>query len=96
MLIKQFIKNLKTNNYFYIVRPKLRICIELTDYDKAQSYSKAFGGILFTAYPYADYGYQDPYTFAQEWTVLTNYGDKVNYAIDNKGMVKEELTYGSF
>ena len=96
MTIKECIKNLKVEDYFYVVLPDRKICIELEDYDKAVAYSKSFGGEVSEVFPYEQYGFEDPYTFTEEWTVLTNYGDTVSYEVGEDGIVKEVLTNGSF
>lgn len=96
MRIKENISRLKAENYFYIVLPKKKICVELTDYEKALAYSKSFGGIMYNYYPYIEYGYEDPYIFAEEWTVLANYGDRVVYEVASGGTVQEVLIYELF
>ena len=88
MSIRECLKNLKAEDYFYVTIPEKKICIELEDYDKAVAYSKSFNGELSKVFPYEQYGFEDPYTFANEWTVLVNYGDKVEYEIDGN-TVKE-------
>lgn len=96
MSIKEIVENFKVEDYFYIALPEKKICVELTDYDKAIAYSKAFGGVMYNHYPYAEYGYEDPYAFTNEWTILTNYGDRVTYDVDESGTVQEVLTHESF
>lgn len=96
MSIKKFVEKLKVEDYFYIVLPEKKVCVELTDYDKAIAYSRAFGGIVFEYFPYEEYGFEDPYTFTEERTVLTNYGDKVTYEVGENSVVQEALVNGSF
>jgi hypothetical protein len=95
MSIKEFVDNLKVENYVYVVLPEKQICVELTDYEKAQAYAKAFGGYVSEIYPYAEYGYEDPYTFTDEWTILVNYGDTVHYEVNENGEVVEVVSNGS-
>ena len=96
MSIKEFVDSLKVENYVYVVLPEKKVCVELKDYEQAQVYAKAFGGYISEVYPYEEFGYEDPYTFTNEWTILVNYGDTVSYEVGEKGVVKEVLTNGSF
>ena len=96
MSIKEYVKSLQVEDYFYIVMPEKHICIELNDYDKAVAYANAFGGIFYDKFPYEEYGFEDPYTFTEEWTILVNYGDTLSYEVGEDGVVREVLTNGSF
>ena len=91
MSIKEYIENLKAKDYFYVSLPERKICIELEDYDKAVAYSKSFNGELSEVFPYEQYGFEDPYTFTDEWTILTNYGDVVSYEVSEDGVVSEVI-----
>lgn len=91
MSIKEYIENLKVKDYFYVTIPERKICIELEDYDKAVAYAKSFGGELSEVFPYEQYGFEDPYTFTDEWTILTNYGDVVSYEVSEDGAVSEVI-----
>lgn len=81
-MCKAIKEKIMVTNYVYVVLPDKKICIELEDMDKAKAYAKAFGGEVREVFPYAEYGFEDPYTFTNEWTILVNYGDKVEYEID--------------
>lgn len=43
---------------------------------------------VFKEFPYEHYGYEDPYTFTNEWTVYTVRG-VVKYEVDKNGKVQE-------
>lgn len=75
MLLKDFTKRLKTIDYFYLVKSESKLCIEFTDKNLALAYFKAFGGQIYAFFPYEDCGYEDPYTFSKEWTIMNEDGD---------------------
>ena len=95
-MLKEFFDKLNTEDYVYVVLPEKKICVELTDYEQAGVYAKAFGGYVSEVYPYAEYGYEDPYTFTNEWTILVNYGDTARYEVNENGEVVEVVSNGSF
>ena len=92
MSIKDLQERLTVQDYFYVVLPDKQICIELEDYNKAVAYAKAFGGIAYDIFPYEQYGFEDPYTFTEEWTILSNYGETISYEIGDDGLVQEVLS----
>lgn len=94
MLIKDLKERLsRTPDYCYIVYPAKKICFEVMFEEEAQAYANTFGGIVFTHFPYAEYGYSDPYAFTEEWTVLDADG-QIKYEVDNEGLV-QEVNYGA-
>lgn len=96
MSIKDFVNNLHTKDYYYIVKPENKLCIEIDDAEKAQVYSKTFGSIMYDHYPYEECGFEDPYTFAEEWEVLVDYGDRITYEVDENNLVREVLVSHAF
>ena len=95
-MLKEFFDKLNIEDYIYVVLPEKKVCVELTDSEQASMYAKVFGGYISEVYPYAEYGYEDPYTFTNEWTVLVNSGDVAHYEVNENGEVMEVISNGSF
>ena len=90
-MCKALKERLKTKDYVYIVYPNKKICIEMEDLEKAIIYAKIFNGLVYDGFPYEKYGYEDPYTFTEEWTVLTNLDERVSYNFADNGDVVEVI-----
>ena len=81
----------KTVDYAYIVFPNKEECIEIEDPEVAHIYAKIFGGIYYDHFPYAEYGFEDPYNFANTWVVTNMNGDIIEYNVEPDGTVKEVI-----
>ena len=75
----------KVIDYGYIVDEKNKTIIE-AELDKAQVLAHAFGKVCLTYFPYADYGYEDPYNFSNEWTVFNEDGQRITYGLSYAGV----------
>ena len=72
----------------YIVIENKQICIEMEDAERANAYAKAFNGVVYNHFPYAEYGFEDPYIFTEQWTILTNYDEQVSYEWQDNTIVE--------
>lgn len=69
--IKKVKEQLTVPEYSYVVFPDSKICFELNNSKGAAMFAEAFDGQMYPYYPYEDFGYEDPYTFTNEWTVYS-------------------------
>ena len=90
-MCKELKERLNTKDYAYIVYPNKKICIEMEDPEKATIYAKIFNGLAYDHYPYEEYGYEDPYAFTEEWTILTNLDERVSYDFTDNGVLVEVI-----
>ena len=86
MTIKEFKQRLTETEFGYIVYPNKEICIEMEDIEKAKIYAKIFGGIFYDHFPYEEYGFEDPYTFCNTWTVTNQNDDIIEYEVTAEGV----------
>ena len=91
MTIKELKEKLTNVDYIYISLPNRLVVAEFIDKDCAIAYAQAFKGIYWEYFPYKEYGYDDPYNFSNEWMILNNKGDIVEYDIDKNNYVVEVL-----
>lgn len=89
MSIKHFVKNLHTEDYYYLVFPDRHLCFELAGVRKALVYTNTFGGKLYSHFPHEEYGYYDPYNFSNDWTVYADDGKIIKYELDARNQVLE-------
>lgn len=95
--IKDLKLRLKTTEYYYLVFEKTKTIIEFTDWIEAQVYHRYFGGKMYLYYPYKQFGYDDPYTFTEEWTLMNRDGETIKYDWSPVTDMLVEVTYsGSF
>ena len=88
MTYKELQKRLNPIEYYYVVYPDKRYCVEFNNIENSKGYIAAFGGELYDHFPYADFGYDDPYTFTEEWEVFNTQG-KIEYDFDSSGNIME-------
>ena len=84
--IKEIKEKLNEQNYYYIVAPRKKICIEMTDKEEAEAYAAIFGALVYDYFPYAEYGYKDPYTFTNAWRVFDTEARGVHYEVSYAGV----------
>ena len=89
MNIKDLKKRLTENEYVYVAIPTKNVIAEFTDREVATAYSQAFNGIVYDYFPYAKYGFEDPYNFSNEWIVLDEKGNIIEYNITKDNVVVE-------
>lgn len=89
MTLRELKNRLVFPEFSYIVYPDKKVCIEVSK-EFGSVYSNIFGGILYEYFPYAEYGFEDPYTFTEEWEVCGASG-RITYDFDAKGYVKETI-----
>ena len=75
----------KVIEYGYIVDEKNKTVMEV-ELSKAQVLARAFGKVCLTYFPYEDYGYEDPYNFSNDWTILNEDGQRVTYSLSYAGV----------
>ena len=76
----------KVIDYAYIVDEKNKTIIETESMEHAIWYAKAFNKMALSYFPYADYGYEDPYNFTNDWTVIGTDGNVVKYSLSYAGI----------
>jgi hypothetical protein len=79
MSIKDLKERLTETEYVYVAIPSKEVIAEFTDAEVASAYAKAFGGVVWNHFPYAEYGFEDPYNFANTWVTLDAEGDIIEY-----------------
>ena len=57
----------KTEPLYYLVQENHHTCMEVHG-ERATPFAKAFGLKIYTHFPYAEYGFEDPYSFVNEWS----------------------------
>ena len=95
MTIQDFKERLVELDYVYIAFPNKEAIIEFTDPEIAHIYAKTFGGIFWDHFPHVEYGFEDPYNFANTWVVTNANGNIIEYNVTEKG-VEEVVLDGSF
>ena len=78
----------ETPTLTYIVIENKQICIEMEDAERATAYAKAFNGVVYDHFPYVEYGFEDPYTFTEQWTIFTNSDEQISYEWQNDALVE--------
>ena len=78
-MIKELKERLTEVNYVYVALPTQGVIAEFTDEKMAHAYAKTFNGVFWDHFPYAEYGFEDPYTFTNTWVVLETSGEIVEY-----------------
>lgn len=63
---------------YYVVSEKHKTIFELPA-EIAEGYANALGFALYTKYPYEAFGYEDPYTFTNDWTLIIATGEVIKY-----------------
>ena len=81
----------KVINFFYVVFENRKIVIESEDERFAKAYADTFDGKYYTYFPYADYGYEDPYSFLEEWKLWDSNGNVISYRWDGD-ILQEEVS----
>ena len=89
MNIKDLKERLTETEYVYVAIPSKEVVAEFTDKEKATAYARAFKGIVYDYFPYEVYGYEDPYSFTNDWIVLNAEGDIIEYHVTEDNTVKE-------
>lgn len=89
MNIKDLKERLTETEYVYVAIPSKEVVAEFTDKEKATAYARAFNGIVYDYFPYKNYGYEDPYSFANNWIVLNTEGDIIEYNVTKDNTVAE-------
>jgi hypothetical protein len=89
MTIKDLKKRLTENEYVYVAIPSKEVVAEFTDAEVASAYAKAFGGVVWDRFPYAEYGFEDPYNFSNTWVTLDAEGDIIEYNVTEGNIVVE-------
>mgnify|MGYP003297470051 CR=1 FL=1 len=89
MNIKDLKERLVEVDYVYVAIPEHKAIVEFTDMEVASAYAKAFGGIVYNYFPYEKYGFEDPYNFSNEWVVLNEAGDIIEYEVSEDSIVME-------
>ena len=77
--IKDMKKRLEVTDYYYLVFEKTKTIVEFTDLVDAQVYHRYFAGKMYSHFPYTEYGYEDPYTFIEEWNLMNRDGMTIKY-----------------
>ena len=80
----------KSKNYGYIVVEDKKIALEIDNLAMGEQYAKAFGKKFYDHLPYAEYGYEDPFNFANEWGVCTISDQDLKYEVLD-GKIYESL-----
>lgn len=80
----------KPKDYGYIVVEDKKIVLEIDDLAMGEQYAKAFGKKFYDHFPYAEYGYEDPFNFANEWWVCTIDNQELRYEVLD-GKIYESL-----
>ena len=88
MTIKDLKERLTETEYVYVAIPSKEVIAEFTDKEKAVAYAQVFKGVVWEHYPYAEYGFEDPYTFSNSWVLLNEIGDIIEYVADENGVLE--------
>ena len=89
MTIRDLKERLTETEYVYVAIPNKDVIAEFTDVETAKGYASAFGGVVWDHYPYAEYGFEDPYTFANTWVTISSQGDIIEYNVSEDNAVIE-------
>ena len=89
MSIKDLKERLAETEYVYVAIPSKEVIAEFTDREMATAYAQAFNGIVYDYFPYEVYGFEDPYSFSNEWVVLNTEGDIIEYNVAEDNTVVE-------
>ena len=79
----------KYENYNYVAIPNKEVVAEFTDAEVASAYAKAFDGVVWSHFPYEEYGFEDPYSFSNTWIMLNENGDIIEYNVTEDNIVVE-------
>ena len=96
MTIKNLKERLTEQDFCYIVFPNKENVIEFTDPEKAHIYTRIFGGIFYDHFPYAEYGFEDPYTFVNTWVFTNEDGDIIEYVVNDNDVQEVEVDVDVF
>ena len=77
--------------YAYLAFPEKEQCFEFISQEQAKRISQETGGVYFDHFPYKEYGFEDPFAFANEWLVIDTNGDIVEYSYTEAGAIREEI-----
>ena len=89
MSIKDLKERLTETEYVYVAIPSKEVVAEFTNAKVASAYAKAFGGVVWNHFPYAEYGFEDPYNFSNTWVTLDAEGDIIEYNVAEDNIVLE-------
>ena len=89
MSIKDLKERLTENDSVYVAIPSKEVVAEFIDAEVASAYAKAFGGVVWDHFPYAEYGFEDPYNFSNTWVTLDAEGDIIEYNVSEDNIVLE-------
>ena len=89
MSIKDLKERLTEIEYVYVAIPSKEVVAEFTDMEVARGYAQAFGGVVWNHFPYAEYGFEDPYNFSNTWVTLNEDGDIIEYNVTEDNIVVE-------
>ena len=89
MSIKDLKERLTETEYVYVAIPSKEVVAEFTDVEVARGYAQAFGGVVWNHFPYAEYGFEDPYTFTNTWVTLDADGNIIEYEVSEDNIVSE-------
>ena len=89
MSIKDLKERLTETEYVYVAIPSKEVVAEFTDAEVASAYAKAFGGVVWDHFPYAEYGFEDPYSFSNTWVTLDAEGDIIEYNVMADNIIVE-------
>lgn len=72
-------------DFYYIVVEKSKTVFEMPA-SMAITYAKVFNLPYYTHYPYAEFGYEDPYNFTNEWEVYNTKNQRITYGLSYAGV----------
>ena len=90
-ILNKVFDKINVTEYKYLVMPEGLFVFEMDKSQNITIYQKTFGGIVYDHFPYAEYGYEDPYNFVNNWIVTLADGSILTYEVDENGYVVEVL-----